>query len=245
MTGKNEKMLKYQKIKQDILELIEELNLHQSGNCLPSEHELCEQFQASRMTVRKAVSELEDENILYRLKGKGTFVVRRDNVISQPLQRLTSFTEDMSARGMAPSSRILLCEKIAATHEIADKLRLEVGDDVLMLRRLRAADGEPIAIETTYLNGAMFSGLLEGFSLPDGSLYKYIFEELKIRLKWAIQSVEVGELYEWEAELLDRPDLKIALLTHRQTFDEKDVPIEFVVSKYRSDRYKYYVELRI
>lgn len=70
------------------------------GGCLPTERELCDRFQASRMTVRKAVDELEAEHVLYRIKGKGTFVYPK-NQISQSLTRLTGFTEDMHAREKA------------------------------------------------------------------------------------------------------------------------------------------------
>lgn len=240
MGTEQEKMLKYQQIKQGIIDYVEKNNLKITGECLPSERELCEIFGASRMTVRKAISELEEDQFLYRIKGKGAFVKREDQ-INQSLSRLTSFTEDMSARGKPTHSTILLCEMTAATKSIAEKLQLNAGDDVVILRRLRLVEDEPMGIETCYLNGALCGRMLQE---PLGeSLYAYMRNVLKIYPSRAIQSIEVGTLTEWEADLLGNRSMKIALLTHRQTFDERNQPIEYTVSKYRSDRYKYYVEL--
>lgn len=232
--------MKYQQIKQSILHYIEKMGLQESGGCLPTERELCERFSASRMTVRKAVDELEAQHILYRIKGKGTFVYP-ENLISQSLTRLTGFTEDMQARGKTTSSKILLCELTAATKAVAEKLNLEAGDDVIILRRLRLAEGEPMAIETSYLHGILCRQILHE---PMGdSLYAYMRNVLHIHPTRALQSIEVGTLTDWEASLLGNPELKVSLLTHRQTFNETNQPIEYAISKYRSDRYKYFVEL--
>lgn len=240
MEMEREKLMKYQQIKQGIMDYVEKKDLQATGECLPSERELCELFGASRMTVRKAINELEEEQLLYRIRGKGTFVKREDQ-INQSLSRLTGFTEDMSARGKTTHSNILLCEITAATKTVAEKLQLNAGDDVIILRRLRLVEDEPMGIETCYLNGALCKRMLQE-SLGD-SLYAYMRNVLHIYPTRAIQSIEVGNLAEWEADLLGDHNMKIALLTHRQTFNEKNQPIEYTVSKYRSDRYKYYVEL--
>lgn len=232
--------MKYRQIKQGILDYIEKNNLQITGECLPPERELCELFDASRMTVRKAIDELEEEQVLYRIKGKGTFI-KRDEQIHQSLSRLTGFTEDMTARKKPTRSHILLCEVTAATKTVAQKLQLNVGDDVIILRRLRLVEDEPMGIETCYLNRKLCGRILHE---PMGnSLYAYMRNILNIYPARATQSIEVGALTEWEAALLGKPDMKIALLTHRQTFDTTNQPIEYTVSKYRSDRYKYYVVL--
>lgn len=244
MVAEQKKQMKYQKIKLKILNWIEENRFGETGNCLPSELELCNLFQGSRMTIRKALKELTDEGVLVRVKGKGTFIKHHD-VISQSLQYLTGFSEDMMERGITPDSQILLCEQIAATNEIAEKLQLLPGDDVVMLRRLRLANKEPIAIETSYLNSSLFGDSFDSFDFKCGSLYHYLQKTYNINLKWAKQSIEAAELYDWEAQLLGKPELKIALLTHRQTFDVENHPVEYAVCKYRSDKYKYHVELLI
>lgn len=242
MSDARKRVLKYQKIKQDIVQWIDEREQEETDKCLPTENELCEMFHGSRMTIRKAVDELVEEDVLYRIQGKGTFV-RMKNIIRQPLQRLTSFSEDMKERGMSAESQVLLCEKIAANGEIAEKLNIQVGEDVILLRRLRLADKAPIAIENTYLIAAMCDDSI--YDLSNASLYEYMREQLHICPKWAKQTIGIGKLSKWEAQLLGNPDLTFALLTHRQTFDENDNPIEYVVSKYNGERYQYHTELHL
>ena len=117
---------KYQQIKDLLLGSIQSGALD-DGACLPPERELCERYDVSRVTVRKAIKELEDEGAVYRIQGKGTFLRRPQNKITQVLTRLTSFTEDMLSRGMTAGSRILLTEQVAASAEIAEKLELAPG----------------------------------------------------------------------------------------------------------------------
>ena len=233
------KQLKYQKAKDTLLASIQEGQIG-ANECLPSERELCARFDVSRVTIRKAVDELEAEGVIYRFPGKGTFV-KRQQKITQALSRLTSFTEDMQARHMKADSKILLSERSAANKEVAQRLGLNPGDEVILFRRLRLADGSPMAIETIYLDYNIFYPLLTEFS--GGSFYAFMRERLGIVPKRALQSLEVTPLMEWEAELLGNVDLNAALLMNRQTFDDNDRPIEYVVSKYRSDKYKFTIEL--
>ena len=231
---------KYQQIKDLLLGSIQSGALD-DGACLPPERELCERYDVSRVTVRKAIKELEDEGAVYRIQGKGTFLRRPQNKITQVFTRLTSFTEDMLSRGMTAGSRILLTEQVAASAEIAEKLDLAPGAPVILFRRLRLADGEPMAIETSYLNDKLFHPMLDKYT--GGSFYSFMRDELGLVPRRAVQSLEVADIPEWEAKLLGDPGRSVALLMCRQTFDASDRPIEYVVSKYRSDKYRFHIEL--
>lgn len=234
------KKLKYQCVKDEIITSIQNRTLA-DNQCFPSERELCELFGASRVTMRKAIAELEDDGIIYRVRGKGTFV-KNQNKLTQTLTRLTGFTEDMRMRGMEAQSRILLTECTLSTAEIAEKLNIKQGDPVIILRRLRLADGVPMAIETIYLDDRLFHPVLEEYT--GGSFYDFVSERFQITPCRAVQSIEAVRLLRWEADLLGNPDLDMALLMHRQTYDENDQLIEYVVSKYRGDKYQFHIELR-
>src|SRR3954463_5673050 len=112
---------------------------------LPSDAMLCEEFGVSRMTARNAVQRLVQEGIVYRVPGRGTFVA--DPPVHRQAGNLLSFTEEMRRRGRTPSSKVLTRAVREAAPSEASGLQLAAHDEVIVLRRLRFADDEPVAIE--------------------------------------------------------------------------------------------------
>ena len=237
---KTSKLPIYYQLKEIIKEKIQE-GEYSEGELLPSERELCVQYDISRMTVRQAINELQVEGYLYKVHGKGSFV--RSNKIEQNLASLTSFSEDMRRMGRKPGSKILSVETQKANAEIAQKLGLHIGDNVLLLRRLRFADQQPICIEKTYLN----ANLIEQFDIfqtQDFSLYEYLQTTLHIKLARAHQTIETILLSGKEANLLAVMENSLGLLMERITYNEKNEAIEYVRSTYRGDTYKFVIELK-
>ena len=109
----------------------------QPGDILPSETELIEQYQVSRITVRQALEALVNDGLIYRQRGRGTFVAHP--TVEQGLSRIISFTEDMHQRGFRPDTEIISAGLISAPAEIAEKLQIEAGEELVRLERLRLA----------------------------------------------------------------------------------------------------------
>lgn len=214
---------------------------YSEGQMIPSERELCVQYDISRMTVRQAINELQAEGYLYKVHGKGSFV--RSNKIEQNLASLTSFSEDMRKMGRVPSSKILSVESVKANAETAQKLGLHIGEDVLLLSRLRFADQQPICIEKTYLNANMLE-YSYAFQSSDFSLYEHLRKRLHIKLTHAHQTIETILLSGEEASLLAVMENSLGLLMKRITYNEKDEAVEYVRSIYRGDTYKFIIELK-
>jgi len=214
------------------------------GMLVPSERDLCRTYQLSRMTVRQALTDLEREGLLIREHGKGTFVARPP--LRQSLSKLTGFSEDMRDRGMIATTRLLTIEHRQASPEIAEALALPKDAPVLYVQRLRLANGHPLTIETCTLRGDIGAPLL-GQDLERQSLYRLLEERCGVRLTRAGQQLEASVADANESELLRVPEGAAVLHIKRTTYalwDHQEVPVEYVWSTYRGDRYRFFVELR-
>jgi GntR family transcriptional regulator len=211
------------------------------GTQVPSERELCEQYEISRITVRQALSALVMEGRLVRTQGRGTFVASPR--IEQQLTQLTGFTQDMQARGKRPSAQILEAGNISALPNIARALKIKVGENVIMLKRLRLADGEPVAIEIAYLLESRCQGILKE-KLTTRSLYDILTKKYNLKPVRAMQQMEAIACPTAEARLLGTRRGAPVLHIHRTTYDREGRPFELVESFYRGDRYTFYAELQ-
>ena len=230
---------KYEQVKSQLLHLIRDEQRF-PDRCIPSERELCEMFGVSRITVRRAVADLEQEGVLFRVQGKGAFINAAK--IQQPLFRVSSFTQDMNSRQMTPGARILAMERILCGAAIADKLGVSATEEVFMLKRLRLADDEPMAIETCYL--PLYIGTAVAEKIGDNmSLYQLIQSVCGVTITRASETIEVARLKNYERKLLLSESIPYALHITRCSFDAEGNRIEYVDSKYRADRYRLVTEL--
>jgi len=211
----------------------------QPGDVLPSERELSENYQISRMTVRQAITNLVNKGYLYREKGKGTFVSSQK--FEQNLQGLTSFTEDMKARNLVPGSKLLHFEISPAIEEIKEWLSLEEEELIYKIKRLRLANDEPIAVETSYLPVKLIPGLTP--DILGNSLYKYIEDDLQLSIGHAAQTVEAAIVRDEDIKHLNVNKNVPVLLIQRETYLEDGTPLEIVKSSYRADRYKFKINI--
>lgn len=227
----------YKTIRDDLLRAIENGTLL-PDQTLPSERELCQRYGTSRMTVRHAVTELETLGSVYRVQGKGTFVSQSKLV--QPLMQVSGFTEDMAKRGKKASSQILFAGEKKADAAIARGLRIAPGEPYILIRRLRFADGVPMAIENSALNAALCAGVLD-VDLRTHSLYEALTSR-GLTLKTGDQYMEAALADAVQARLLDIPEGAPVLLIERRVTDADGVTVEMAYSAYRGDSYRLYIE---
>ncbi|KAB2902429.1 MAG: GntR family transcriptional regulator [Anaerolineae bacterium] len=209
---------------------------------IPSERQLAEQFQVSRLTVSKAINELIQEGLLHSHVGKGTFV--SSTKIEQELRTLTSFTEEMIRRGQRPSSRVLYAAVEPASSEVTKALLLPSGTKIIVLRRVRLADNQPVALETSAIVAAICPGIVDKHDFSQESLYQVLREECGIRIAYARQTFESRQATPEEQEALHLDPHTPILGITRVTYNAQEQPIEYVRSAYRGDRYKFNAILR-
>jgi GntR family transcriptional regulator len=196
---------------------------------LPSERELAEQHEVSRMTARQALTLLESEGVVYRKPPRGTFV-------AEPRVRfhIGSFSEEVARLGLRPAARLLWAQRQQPSPSVRLALDLDENADVHVFHRLRTVDDVPFALETTYLPAALTPGILD--DAGDGSLWAQLREHYGIELMRSTAVLESIVLDDASsAQLHLRPGSAGTLLT-RRTLDATGRCIEYARDIYRADR---------
>lgn len=235
-----EKIAKYELIKQEIIRKIEAKE-YRPNQVIPSEHELCCSYGVSRITVRKAIDELVFEGLLYRIKGKGSFV--RDHT-SEGLSKIYSFTEAIIHQGKTPSKKLLSLTVEKAKDEVRRRMNLEEQEEVYIIKSLYFADGKPYCINTSILPRKLFPKL-EVFDFNNNSLYEVLksFYHLSFTKASQVLNATLGsqEIYDYLGTDERQPLLKINAESFCLYHDNETV-FEIYESYILTDILSYYVE---
>jgi GntR family transcriptional regulator len=224
-------------VRDQVLTMLDELTV---GDALPSERKLSSDLEVSRPTLRAVLDELVREGLLLRRHGSGTYVA--EPKIALPLT-MTSFSEDMSRRGMIPSSRVVSFEVTTAGAKLGQRLHLSPVEEVWVITRLRLADDETMAIEWLHAPRRLLPELKRE-DLAQRSFYELLKERRGIVIASGVQTIEPTVTSQEEADLLGVPVHSPAFLFERTTEGEGGEVVEFVRSVYRGDRYRLVTELR-
>lgn len=204
-----------------------------AGARLENEISIGERLSLSRPTVRRAIQELVDKGLLVRRRGIGTQVVQ--GRVNRPVE-LTSLFEDLQRTDHEPSTEILSHQVIPASDEIAEKLSVRVGSDVLHLRRLRGTDGSPVAILENYLPKEFTD--ISAEELSSRGLYQ-LLRARGVTIRIANQSISARRAHTDEADLLQISRGGPLLTMERIAFDDSGAAIEFGHHCYRPDLYSF------
>jgi GntR family transcriptional regulator len=224
----------YQQLQRAIREAIE-TRILAPDDALPAERQIASELSVSRITVRKAIDGLVEEGLLVRRQGSGNFVCSR---IEKNFAKLTSFSEDMRARGRTPRSEWLKRSEGAVTPEEALTLRLSPGAPVYRFHRLRYADDTPMCLEYATISATALPSL----SAVGASLYEAL-EAAGNRPVRALQRLRALLLNTEQARLLHAREGDPGLLVERVGFLRDGSAIEFCQTYFRGDTYDFIAEL--
>jgi GntR family transcriptional regulator len=231
-------MTKQRETRESVLELIETLAV---GEAIPSERQLGADLGVSRLTVRAALDDLVREGYLVRRRGSGTFVA--EPKVPKGMT-ISSFSDDMRERGLTPGSRTLEFGAVPAGARLGRMLHVSPSEPVLVIKRLRLADGEPMAIELLHVRQSLFPGLTAE-DLERSSFYDLLEQRYGIAIAGGSQTVEPTVTNEDESKILAVPLHSPALLFERVTRSQAGDVVEFTSSTYRGDRYRLVSELGV
>jgi len=225
----------YQRIQGAIRERIDAGELR-PGDAVTSERELAKIHRVSLMTARHALAGLESEGIVERRRGAGTFV-------APPrihFNKLMSYTEQMSSRGLAPNSKIVTAKIIEDEEEIAARLNLPVGSRMIKIERVRHTSEEPFALEACYLPADDFSELVRA-PLGRSSLFATLEREYGVEITYADEEVDATAADARVAQLLEvsrgSPVLRIRQVIHAAN----GKAVVYVIGFYRSERHTLFI----
>ncbi len=227
----------YVQLKEIIAIKIERNELN-PGDQIPTEAYLTEKYGVSRITVRKAIEDLVDDDILVRKQGKGTFVAVPK--IERELITVNSFSNRMSKKGFIPGAKVLSKQLIIPNPTICKFLKIKENQEAIAIQRLRFLDNKPVAIEKSYMPYDSYPRVLEA-NINMGSLYKFLEEEYNVYPGKSEKTLEIVKCNEFEAKYLDIDVGEPLFLLIGAIFTDDDRSIEYVKTVFRGDCFRFKV----
>jgi GntR family transcriptional regulator len=209
------------------------------NSLIPTEQELMEEFEVSRTTIREAISILVNEGLLEKKQGKGT-VVKTTRLVGN-LGKLKGFAEEVMEKGLVPYSQLIRSEFSNKLFYEKSMLEVQKDENILVIERIRLADGIPIALERTCWPEEI--GKLLMMHDLNGAKYYEILENNNVFLKHADERITAINATINEADLLGIRAGEALLEMSRLSFGFNGRPIEYNKTKYRSDQYHYDIKL--
>lgn len=227
----------YRQVYDNLLKKIQEEE-YSEGETLPSEKKLQEEYQVSRITVRKSIEMLQDDGYIKKLPGIGT-VVSGDKHALQ-LEKISGFSDDNLDHQTL--SKLVGFQIVDAPIRVLAHLRLRKETKVYLIERLRVVDEEIVGYHRVFIPVDRIELNADKLSDPTVSLYK-LFEENNLNPTIASETIEAMIADKYIQKLLELPNSSALLHRKRSLFDQNNRAVEYVEMYYRADRYKYQVNL--
>ncbi|WP_297439100.1 GntR family transcriptional regulator [uncultured Clostridium sp.] len=212
--------------------------VYTEGDKLPTEMQLCDMYDVSRMTIRKALEKLIEHGWLYRIQGSGNYVKRDVSRKSYSGDTktfgLTQYLNDKSIESKMIRFDVLLADK-----DLANKLYCKLGDMIYYVERIRIVNGEPYVLEKSFFLEKYVRGLNE--EIIKASIYSYVENELGYKIQQSTDDIRARIATEEEAELLECP-VGSALLTNESTvYLDNGQIFEYSKDMHRGDKANFIV----
>lgn len=213
-------------------------NVWSLGMMIPSENELAREFNISAGTIKKSLSMLVQEGVLFRRQGKGTFVSSPD--FSKSFNRFFRYDVDENGQQKIPETKVLEMSVEKADGDVAKILSSE---KVIKLKRLRLLDGTPFVLEDIFLPYERFKGF-ENIDISNSLLYPIFHEQFETPVMYAKENIHPEVADPYVAKLLEIKENSPVMCIERIAYTYKDSPVEVRYSIGRGDTFKYSIVVR-
>lgn len=229
-----------QKVKEEVIQYIKKKKL-QPGDMIPSEALLEEMFQVSRCTIREALALLEQENILYKVQGKGTFVNKVPIQIESGLEKLESITDIIKSFGYQPGTIWISIEEAEPTEDMMEKMDLKPGEKVVTFTRIRTADEKIAAYCVDTIKRDKICGDIPEVIYKE-SMFEYLEDEYGIVPEYAIANIIPTLPTEKMKKHMNLEEDQLFLLLHQIHYDKEGIPQIFNadIFEFRVNRLRQY-----
>ena len=222
--------------------LMNEIKSGKMIGTIPSERELSENFHLNRATVRHCLNELEKDGLIHKRRGQPTVIIPLHQMERDYAHELISFTEEMTRKGLTPSSKVLSFNKQRADKNISEKLNISIGDEIVVLERIRYGNQEPFNIGISYLPFSLCPSIFY-YNFNHESLHFVLKSAFGIDLVMSHESFEPSLPTEEEAKLLNISPCTPILLMEGITYASDGRPAEYFILKFRGDKAKFTVKV--
>lgn len=220
------------RLKQDI-----EKGLYKEREKLPSEFDLAKQLGVSRATLREALRILEEENVIIRRHGVGTFVNAKP-LFTSGIEQLNSVTNMIEIAGMSPGTIFLSSSTQGPTEEDVRRFNCSLDEEIVVIERVRTANGEPVVYCIDKIPEKI---LPDNFSLEEESIFNLLEMKANRKITYAVAQIEPIGYHEKISPILEC-DPETALLVLKQMhYDEMDEPILYSVNYFKADKFRFHV----
>lgn len=213
------------------------------GSLLPSEYSLVEEYDCSRNTVRRAISQLSDDGYVQSVHGKGVVVIwipERQSLFSTTT--IESMREAASRNGMHYTTKVILFEEDVINKAMSLRTGFAIGTRVWVIKRIRYLNDEPLIIDTNWLD----RNIVEEFTVQqaEDSLYDYLEKVLGIHIVTSLRKLTVDRCTAEDRQYMDLRNYNCVALVCSRTFNDEGVQFEYTESRHRPDRFVFYSQAK-
>lgn len=221
----------HENIKNDILQ-----GNYKPGEKFPSENDFCKMYNTSRGTVRRALDMLSEEGLVNSVHGKGSFVLE-NNQITFSFGNLVSFAEVSSINGNEFSTSVPMFEEVLIDEVLHEKTSLEKGKEAYKLYRTRSLDNENIILDVNYFMKDNVLNLTK--EIAEKSIYKYIEEELNIKIGFAKRIIKIEQANSIDKKYLNMKSYNFVVVVKNFVYLYNGTQFEYTESRHRPDRFEF------